>query len=767
MYKVALIQNQSEMSHYGYADARGFFEKTALVEKYKVELYTAQNINLLTTDILQGRIDSIILASHATNDITIFGVVFSDEFKDALNKLLARGGGLLVLHQLRLGEKALVKAEDGRLSFLPDKLCTLTAMAREKGESYLEGNFCKPKSNPSDYLLNFPREIDLNEVKNKCLDNIGLKGCYWHYWYDVDSGVWDVVLEDRGKGRFRPLILSAKESTNVRVVVSSLTLDWQDQTEVLENLLSYVIEGKHHVAFLKCEQDIDIDIQYFAERLRSKRLPYAEYNIPQKDTMAQRTLSSGLHSIVITTELAYEAISQPLKEILERKKNDGKIKIVLISKGKFTVSGREQDELRLFYKLKMDALGELNNNYIDGSFWGTVESLQAISQIDKKADLTKDQLGLILEKIKVHDNNDGSYDGVFGASCALLWLRSTYLGPEDNDTQRTLKWLYDSRTKYNTQEILLLLQTMWETHTFSPYNKEVVIEEMESVLKKIDKHSINEMNAAIFLKCANILKQKNELIKIINELYDKQNDGIWIDVATTASIVSQLLEARDMLANDPSYDMKRLNLILFSAVTAIQKNADNVGDPLMPWGKKISINLRCIEALLKFDQLIELPITEIIDSIDTYAKLNNNSLNLENSLSVLTELSRQLLEYRQKEQVLSGQLHDNENQTAQQLRDSKDKVLKMHKRYKISSIVAWVGAILSSVFLYMTVLFAFYLGGHYVDTQSFGSFFIEQFGWHLGYIAIVVASSISIALGIKPIKIEDTEMNHVKDKDNK
>lgn len=40
MYRVALIQNQSEMSHYGYADARPLLQEFG----YNTFLYTAENI---------------------------------------------------------------------------------------------------------------------------------------------------------------------------------------------------------------------------------------------------------------------------------------------------------------------------------------------------------------------------------------------------------------------------------------------------------------------------------------------------------------------------------------------------------------------------------------------------------------------------------------------------------------------------------------------------------------------------------------------------
>lgn len=66
------------------------------------------------------------------------------------------------------------------------------------------------------------------------------------------------------------------------------------------------------------------------------------------------------------------------------------------------------------------------------------------------------------------------------------------------------------------------------------------------------------------------------------------------------------------------------------------------------------------------------------------------------------------------------------------------------------------------MFLYMTVLLGVYIGGAYWGIQSFGEFFIEQFGWHLGYLALIVPTIITIALAIKPININEKNPNSKK-----
>jgi hypothetical protein len=100
MYTIALIQNQSEMSHYGYADARPMLEDFG----YQPILYTAQNIDDLGTDLARLKFDAIVFASNALNDKTIRENVRSNEFKKSFECFIKNGKGCLVLHQLRMAQ---------------------------------------------------------------------------------------------------------------------------------------------------------------------------------------------------------------------------------------------------------------------------------------------------------------------------------------------------------------------------------------------------------------------------------------------------------------------------------------------------------------------------------------------------------------------------------------------------------------------------------------------------------------------------------------
>ena len=124
MYNVALVQNQSEMSHYGYADARPMLKEFGYNLDPNSGLYTAQNIDDLEADL--DKYDAVYFASNALNDKNIRDVVLSESFKNSFTDFLKSGKGCLILHQLRMAQ------DDVTLSFLPDLLSGFKPKDRKK-----------------------------------------------------------------------------------------------------------------------------------------------------------------------------------------------------------------------------------------------------------------------------------------------------------------------------------------------------------------------------------------------------------------------------------------------------------------------------------------------------------------------------------------------------------------------------------------------------------------------------------------------------------
>ena len=730
MYIVGLVQNQSEMSHYGYADARPILASSSF--GYEVQLYTGQNISFLIEDLLSKAIDALIIASHALNDKTIEAELSNKRFKNALESFLQNGGGCLVLHQLRFGERARDKElTDGRLMFLPQDIDAVLAMARprtDKGiESATVGRIAFPDGSKDNFLLHYPNELDREQIERRCLQEGGLQGLYWHYWDNVDSSKWDVIMEDDEPSYEKPrsLIIAAKEALKYRMVLSSLTLDWQRQNEVLENILKYVVEGHQYMALLTTNQRPTIGLSYLMERLSSKKFSYNSYIIPQSAEKLENAVERGIHSIIVATKESYSLINRDLKEKINVAVRNGKLKLLIVGQADFTVYGRERDTLKQLLEIELLVQYELANGFVDNSFWNTVESLQVLQRLPESTlQFNADTLEKVINDVDMHDM-EGSYDGVFGASCALLWLRAVVLGPNDEQTKRTGEWIRNRIDQYEWRERILALLTMLQSGFSAAIGKrDEDIVSLNDILKRIDYENQSEINAIMYLQAANYVEHKDAIKYLALFLCEDKNqkNGIWVDISTTSTAILALLEARTKLVGDNSV-VDRIDNSLFAAVIALQKSRMRIASKqVYLWDSKASTNLKCLEALLNFERTIELPVTELIDSLQTYTRNSSEIESSGKSLNVLFETQKSL-----------GELRKENERIRSMERKAQECILRLKALKKIILTLSIAGAILSYTIIQ---LFLYCLSK---ESVLLGEYFLLQLPQHIAFLGVVVA----------------------------
>lgn len=747
MYKIALVQNQSEMSHYGYADARPLFTNTTYAG-YEVILYTGQNIDILAKDISAKEIDALIIASHALNDKAINSALFKEEFKNALSKFLKMGFGCLILHQLRLGERARdVSKEEGQLLFLPDEYSNIVAMARPRTDSVIEsatvGEITFSTTSMDHFLLNYPNELKSEEIQEKCVQEGGLHGLYWHYWENVDNSKWDVLVEDHFSNRneSRVLMVSAKESSGFRIVLSSLTLDWQHQNDVLENVIKYIVEGHQYMALLTTNHRPTIGLAYLMERLKSKRFSYKHYIIPQNIPSLIRAVKRGYHSIIVARRECFSILDKTSREEIDITVRDGSLKLLEVGEAEFTVYGRERDTQKLLHEIELKIQSELGNGFIDFSFWSTIESLQVLKRLSEcNLPLNKKMLANVIELVNKHDMN-GSYDEVFGASCALLWLRSTFLGPSDNQTKQTAEWIRNKIDQYEPREKALALLNMVQSG-FSCSNGMLQDDEnrLRYILNNLDYEKQSEINALMYLQVANAIKEKNAIKKLSQLLCNSnsQRNGIWVDVSTTATCIVALLEARAILIGDDDITDK-IDNSLFTAVIAIQKaRTRDSSTRVYLWDSKASTNLKCLEALLNFERTIELPVTEMIDSLETYAHSSIDLRTIDSSLKVLLETQMLLKKSNERNNNLMNIVIENRRN---------------ERLYRRSKKLIWAESVMLSVLWYIILLFISFFS---LSNQiGIGEYLISQLPLHLTFLGVIAA----VIFGILAIRQSRKEKN--------
>ncbi|MCZ7682435.1 MAG: hypothetical protein M5U28_28050 [Sandaracinaceae bacterium] len=648
MFRIALIQNQSEMAHYGYADARPLLVDLG----YGVELFTADNIDTLAVALTRSQFDAVVVGSNALNDKTIRAETERDSFRTAFRGWIRKGRGCLCLHQLRLA------GSSATLGFLPEPLSSLTATVRPPGEKSADGILdCGPTASTHTLLL-YPHKIDPKSVQRSALGFRSLPGLYWHYWSEVSLAEWEELLVDpRAEGGPRALLLAARDPLiserdprAPRVVMSALTLDWQKQRQLLENLLIYVVEGRHNTAVLLDEDNRNTAFDYLIGTLESRRYPFKQYFMGQDPGSLVQHLRSAVHTVLVLGPfVAFERLPAELASLVRERVASGHLKLITTDEEqpvrRFSVAGRERTAFRLLQDAELRVQAELRTGYIDGSFWSTAETLQTLEGLPEARAKYDGLVVDALELASAHDR-DGSYDEVFGASCAFLWMRGRFLGVGSRQTVATANWIRARIDKYEAREQALAYLTLAQLGLLGEDEREALV----GILSGLDPTRLSEIDIVVYLRAALASEHLAVVPGLVTALSEKrERGGAWVDLATTATAVATLIEALSRLRSGAgTYATLKptLEKMIFGGIIHIQEALERsltLGshDPSYPWDGKASTTAKCIQAWLRFEELVDLPVHELVGALAGYDQTATTTLVGGHALAVLEELKQE------------------------------------------------------------------------------------------------------------------------------
>jgi hypothetical protein len=214
---------------------------------------------------------------------------------------------------------------------------------------------------------------------------------------------------------------------------------------------------------------------------------------------------------------------------------------------------------------------------------------------------------------------DGSYDGLVSPTTALLWLRAKYYGINSTETQKTIEWLLINMEVEDYREKILVLIALLELGV----EHENLSTRLQKLLTaQLSNSHISEIDLLHDLKASLLLNDVDSIILCVEFLESKRNDDfLWIDVSISATIVNLLLEALDKLKahalNTITLELT-IETMVFNALIKIQQHMTN--DELSskihyPWDNKANTTIKCICALLHFEKHIDLPISEITQTL--------------------------------------------------------------------------------------------------------------------------------------------------------
>jgi hypothetical protein len=727
MYKIALVQNQSEMAHYGYADAR------KLLDDYSYTLFTGDNIAALPAALARRQVDALLLGTNALNDKVILSTLMKEQFASLLGDFMATGRGLLCMQQIGLAmRKGLA------LEVLPAPLGRVRPAVRPMAESAMSGQLALDAGTEFHVALNYPHKASAEGVQAHAHEFASLPGLYWHYWADVDLAHWDRLLVDSSTLPDRPLLLSAKESMPWRAVVSALPLDWQGHLTLFRNLLIYVTEGRHSIAMATDGGD-DPSFEYLRGSLPALRLPYGEYRLPDDLTRLVRNVEGGIHTtLLISPRLSLRDLPESAALAVGTAVRGGSLRVLDIGPGAFGIRGvnvvsRELRPRGLLRTTELQIQEELRQGYIDDSFWSHVETLQTLEELPDRTTKYSLLQGAAWEVACNHDR-DGSYDEIFGPTCAYYWFRAKYLGVNSSDAMQTASWLRDALPRYEAHERALAYLMFAGAGTLQGQEELDLLDAVEG----LSLHDLSESHLILYLRAVLAATRRLDLAApLAAELTGRQRDGIWVDLTTTATAANVLLDYQQQVSDrtGSQADLQVMQDSVRAAVVVILRllaQSEASGEEhVYPWDGKASTTVRCLQLWMKFDASRDLPVYDILENLRRADAKATDAAASRTALTVVNDLNEELTRLARDLEAVRTDLRTAETRA----KEAGDEAACSAARVRRRNIVLVVAAVV--VYLLLAVL----VGALVADEPSLGAAltngFVKAWPFHFAIIGAV------------------------------
>ena len=349
-----------------------------------------------------------------------------------------------------------------------------------------------------------------------------------------------------------------------------------------------------------------------------------------------------MHTTLVLGEgIALDALPNALKTQVSLLVEAGDLKLVTLDRNPgalatFSIASRESYARRLLALAELAVQAELRGGNIDGSFWSTAETLQVLENLPTKQADYEGVVGEALRLAAEHDRN-GSYDEVFGVTCALYWLRARYLGIASPAARTTEAWLLANVAQYDDREQALAYTTFASLGTLTDAGRSA----LGAILEGLTWKGLSEIDLVTYLRAALVARLPRTIPSIVAALEAKQVDGAWIDLATTASAASALLDAQELVRADPTIAPQGLpgvDHLIRRAVIYIQDSLPAGSQHAFPWEGKASTTVRCLEAWLKFDRGVDLPVYDVVDHLQGADLVARELASTRTSLAVLEQL---------------------------------------------------------------------------------------------------------------------------------
>lgn len=599
---VLIVVNHSELEHLSYADPRPTLRDGGIED---VQLVAASNV-----DAVRKRVDDIatkvlVFASNSLRDPQLRDALGA-ELGASVTRFLARDGGLLCLHQLRLTDDP---------NWVPPALFggEIALVPRPRNERGSQGRAEATAEGLAHPALNFPVGVDIDELNASAMRS-GPSGLYWHSIRSGEPEQWSVLVCDRDHPD-RALLAERRFLPAGRMIYCSIQLDRIRNTELLPNLARYLRDGPYRIGLVRRQDDTSLAVDELRRTLsRGSSAAYVHELEAGSDTAPLRwAVTSGMHSSLVlaagchATQLPAD-VAGALSEGVRR----GRLRVLEISDASghgddfsFAVVSRESDSIALLRSAVSRMRLAIATGLADGSLWTTFEGLHCLEELDDGWWCPADDLAAA---VKDADRRDigGSYDETFVATAALAWMRSRVHGKGSAAARACLDWL-KSRWRRESMVDVVRVATILSHAGMLPAEWRAAV---RASLVRQARHTdgMFELDLLACLNCALALGSPTAET-FAGVLAARVPESAWFELPTTADCVSALVRA---LAADAVG--AHVPLVREAALLGARHLRERLAEVSDITSIGCAVHARAAAALYRFDEIVGVSVGALVDA---------------------------------------------------------------------------------------------------------------------------------------------------------
>lgn len=614
-YRIAIVQNEKEVFKYDCADWNNLFKDNSSFSFYKLAYFDEHNIAKLFENLQEY--DAIFFATNALNSSIIHSAC--EENVPKLDEYLVSGKGLYI------GYSSKNKAH----TFLSEKY-RIEQVERNfaAGESEMDG-VLSAISHP---LTQAHKSVDLKGYVHTATHHTTIAGLYFDYlnFEDRHDDVYDKVIIDKNKNR--PLMVCTKSASGMRLVVSTLPIDWQRQMDLFVNVIKFCTEGEPIIKIISQETSggNDFSREYLSRQLNLYKRPFLFESINSIDEV---DLSKCRYETIIF-DCSWK--DKDVDAFCEKN-----IKLIYNKNIRILHYYNYKSSRNPIYKLtvhsafqQVDLIEEsiliaiegrtptAKDKYsYDSSLLSTYE---AIKLLQENGIYNEELYSNIVEVGKKRLLNDGSYDAMFVASSNFyaVWkmcdknaakdkkfialqkyiIHELFEKSEDNispsEKAQVLYFLSDSEIITEAQKCQLLSSIM----------KPLLNANMEDIFGYSISNCWNVFSGNLDIIIKNGVISERDLNLLIKNLFsllgDAKNDCKIVILSNYIITLSNLLRSKVLTKES---ELRVLYKLLFNAISQIYDRREG-----LLWNDDIYSSCYAIKALKEFSELSTYPIDEIL-----------------------------------------------------------------------------------------------------------------------------------------------------------